>query len=183
MGKSKGIASPEHTEEEKILISNQVCDLYASQNATLESCCNAVGIPRNTFYYWCSQIEQIGQSYKKAKEKSVSIYWDRLREKAQTGLEILVEGQTYTETRREVGVTSTGAIDKTTETEVTVLPNPTSVIFALKGEFPDRFADRGKTDITSNGKEIGQSPFSTLPIEKQEEILLMLQNASNVTNK
>ena len=39
------------------------------------------------------------------------------------------------------------------------------------------------TDITTNGKEIGQSPFSILPIEKQEEILLMLQNASNVTNK
>lgn len=39
------------------------------------------------------------------------------------------------------------------------------------------------TDITSNGKEISQSPFSILPIEKQEEILLMLQNASNVTDK
>lgn len=175
MGKLKGVAAPQHSEGEKIALAKRVCELYESQNATLKSCCESAGVSENTFYYWCAQIEEIKVLYKKAKEKSVEIFWDRLREKAQTGLERLVEGETYTETRREVGVTSTGSIDKTTETEVRVLPNPTSVIFALKGEYPDRFADRGKTDLTSGGKEILQSPLLSLPLDKQEEILLILQ--------
>lgn len=40
-----------------------------------------------------------------------------------------------------------------------------------------------KTDLTTNGKDIIQSPFASLPIEKQEEILLMLQNVSDATDK
>lgn len=164
-----------HTESERLEIVKGVCALYESQNSTLASCCDASGISERTFRYWAASFADIAALYKKAKDKSVEIYWDRLREKAQTGLERLVEGETYTEKRHEVGVTSTGAIDKTTETEVTILPNPTSVIFALKGEYPDRFADRAKTQSTVRVVD----GLEKIPLEKRLAALAILEANQN----
>lgn len=173
MAKEKGNSEPKYTDADKILLGSEVCRLYESQNCTLESACKSVGISDRLFRYWCASLSELSESYKKAKSKSVEIYWDRLREKAQTGLEILVEGLTYTETKYESGVTSTGSISKTTETEVKVLPNPTSVIFALKGEFPDRFSDKVKTDATvnlvSNGGEMTDAQFAALKAASEIE--------------
>lgn len=179
MAAKKGSAKPEYTENEKIDLVGKICNLYASNTFSIASCCESVGISDRLFRYWIETSGEFSDLYKKAKAKSVEIYWDRLREKAQTGLERLVEGETYTETKHEVGVTSTGSINKTTETEVTVLPNPTSVIFALKGEYPERFVER--QDITSKGKEIGQSPFANMTPERQAEYLRLLiaDNAAN----
>lgn len=190
MGKLKGIAAPQHSEEEKIRLSKQVCDLYESQNCTLESACNEVGIPMRTFHLWNAQIAEIAEYYKKAKENADEFYWNELlRPKLKTSLQVLVEGfQDVQEVEEDVvwqGVMAKdsdgNALRKNKVTRSHVAPNPTSVIFGMKVVFPEKTRDR--TDVTTNGKEIGQSPFSTLPIEKQEEILLMLQNASNTSDK
>lgn len=165
MGRVKGAPAPQHTEKEKIALSEKVCELYETQNATIESCCEAIGISDGSFRLWCRQIAEIGERYKKAKELSVELYWDRLRDKAQRGLERLVEGTTYTEIRRENGEGPKGPITKTVEAEVVIMPNPISVIFALKGEFPDRFVERTRSDATvtiSNGGELSAEQFEAL---------------------
>ena len=48
MGKRKGVAAPQHTEEQKLALAKQVCDLYESQWATIESVCKEVGIGEST---------------------------------------------------------------------------------------------------------------------------------------
>jgi hypothetical protein len=171
MGK-KGNASILHTDEQKIAIAKAVCDLYESQGCTLQSACESAGISDRLFRYWCASFSEISELYKKAKSKSVEIYWDRLRDKAQTSLERLVEGEKYTETKYETGTTSTGVINKTTETEVTVLPNPTSVIFALKGEFPERFVDRHEVSA-KDGKPLVQ--LNDVPLEAKLAALAILE--------
>ncbi len=171
----KGQKAPQHSHSEKIELAMAVCALYESQGCTLQSACEAVGMSDRVFRYWVSTVAEVADLYKKAKTKSVEIFWDRLRDKAQDSLERLVEGQTYIETRHEDGVTSTGSINKTTTTDVTVLPNPTAVIFALKGEYPDRFADRAKTQATVNVIE----GLEKIPIENRLAALAILEANQN----
>lgn len=166
MAKEKGKAAPHHTDEEKISLSKRICEIYETQHCTLDSACEAVGITSRSFYLWAAQISEISETYKKAKVKSEEHYFEeRLKPKVMRSLEKLVEGQTYTETRREEGSGPQGPTFKTVETDVTVLPNPTSVIFAMKGIFKDRFAELSKTETTLtvvNGGDIDPKDFALL---------------------
>lgn len=174
MGK-KGEPEKKHTLEEKIDLSTKVCDLYSSQNATLKSCCDAVGVSENTFYYWTVHVEEVKELYKKAKESSTEIYWDKLRQKAQKSLERLIEGEKYFETKSESGIAASGPIEKTTISEVVVLPNPTSVIFALKGEYPGRFSDR----VQHTGENGDPIKFENVSLEDKLAALALLEGRKN----
>lgn len=187
MGKAKGVSAPQHTEEEKIALAKQVCDMYQSQNCTLQSACDAAGIPMRTFHLWNAQIAEIAEAYKKAKEKADEFYWQELlRPKLKTSLEILVEGfpeeQEVEEDVYWQGVCvkdpETGMpIRKNKVTRTRVAPNPTSVIFGMKVVFPERTKDRA--DVTTNGKDITADPLANVPIEKQAEILRLLLPKKN----
>lgn len=183
MGKLKGVASPAHTEEEKISLAKQVCEVYESQRCTLESACEIVGIPVRTFHFWNAQIAEIAETYKKAKESADEFYWNELlKPKLKTSLQKLVEGFDE-EQEVEEDVVWQGVMVKDPETglplrknKVTrakVAPNPTSVIFGMKVVFPDKTKDG--IDITSGGKELSRGPLADLPIEQQAEILRLLQ--------
>jgi hypothetical protein len=187
MGKRKGVAAPQHTEEQKIALAKQVCDLYESQWATIESVCKEVGIGESTFRLWAVQIEEIGEMYKKAKTKSEEHYFEeRLKPKAMRSLERLIEGF---EDKQEVeeDVVWQGIVVKDKETNVPlrknkvtrskVAPNPTSVIFGMKLAFPEKTKDG--VDITTNGKDVGRGPLADLSIEDQADILrkLLKKNA------
>jgi len=182
MGKRKGVAAPQHTEEEKIALAKQVCDLYESQNCTLESACNEVGIPMRTFHLWNSQIAEIAEYYKKAKENADEFYWQELlRPKLKTSLQLLVEGfDEQQEVEEDVywqGVAVKDAVSgktlrKNKVTKSRVAPNATSVIFGMKVVFPEKTKDRA--DVTSDGKQIGQNPLDGLSIEDKAQILRIL---------
>lgn len=175
MAKQKGVAAPQRSEADKIALARQICELYESQGVTLQSVCESVGITDRLFRYWCASISEISDLYKKAKEKSIEIYWDVLREKAQSSLELLIEGTTYTELKNESGIGASGPISKTTETEVRVLPNPTSVIFALKGEFPGRFSDK----VQHTGKDGDAIKFEGVSLEDKLAALALLEGKKN----
>ncbi len=187
MGKRKGIAAPQHTDEEKIMIAKQVCDLYESQWVTIESVCKEFGIGASTFRLWVVQIGEIGEMYKKAKVKSEEHYFEeRLKPKAMRSLERLIEGF---EDKQEVeeDVVWQGVMVKDSVTNLplrknkvtysNVAPNPTSVIFGMKLAFPEKTKDG--VDITTNGKDVGRSPLADLSIEDQADILrkLLKKNA------
>jgi hypothetical protein len=181
MGKQKGVAAPQHTQEEKIALAKQVCDLYESQNCTLESACESVGLPQATFYLWKAQIVEIGEYYKKAKENADEFYWhELLRPKLKTSLQLLVEGfDEVHEMEEDVvwqGVMVKDDNDKPMRknkiTKSRVAPNPTSVIFGMKVVFPEKTKDRA--DVTSDGKQIGQNPLDGLSIEDKAQILRIL---------
>lgn len=155
MATKNGEQKREHTEAERNKVAADICAMYSEGAYTLASCCEACGITDRMFRFWIAKYEHISEQYKKAKARQSEIKWDLIREKAVKGLERLVEGEEYTEKRTESGVGSSGMFTKDVVSEVVVLPNPTAVIFALKGEFPERFADRQKTttEITVTNPE------------------------------
>lgn len=180
----KGERAPQHSKEEKIELAMAVCALYESQGCTLESACKSVGMSDRLFRYWVATVSEVSELYKKAKTKSVEIYWDRLRDKAQDGLEKLVSGfderQTVVEDVYWQGVAcidpETGkTAKKTKETKAHVAPNVGAVIFALKGEYPDRFADRAKTQSTINVIE----GLNEIPLEKRLAAMAALETVTN----
>lgn len=143
MSAQKGKSKPEYTHEQKAQIVERVCLLYESQNVTLESCCNAAGVSVRAFYLWVSENAQFAERYKKAKVKQDDFYWDLLREKGKTALERLIEGEEKTEVKEEgSNVGGKFIMAKKTTTTTKILPNATAVIFAMKGEYPERFVER-----------------------------------------
>lgn len=145
------------TDEERLNFVQQICDLYESQSATIESCCKAVGISYRVFRLWCTKNSDFAEMYKKARERQDLAYWeDVIRPKAKKSLLRLIEGEEFTETKEESGTTSFGPIEKTVTTTKVILPNATAVIFAMKGEYKDRFSER--QEITGrDGKDLPPS--------------------------
>jgi hypothetical protein len=164
------------TQDERIDLVKKICDLYASEGGTIESTCEACGLSVNTFYLWTCKYTELKDIYKKAKELSDEVFLEKLRPRAQKSLIRLIEGETYTKTKQESGVNATGSFGKTVTEEVLVLPNPTSVIFALKGVQHETFGD--KRDITTNGESLN-TPFANMPLSKRIAILEILESESD----
>ncbi len=153
MAGQKGKAQPKYSEQQKAEIVEKVCELYESQHVTVESCCNAVGVSDRLFRFWVSENPELSERYKKAKQNQDVFYWeDIIKPKAKTALQRLLEGEETEDVEiRELsdkGVL-TGDQAKTIKRSRS-MPNPTAVIFALKGEYPDRFADRQKVETDLN---------------------------------
>jgi hypothetical protein len=162
--------SPKYSLEEKAELVKKVCDLYESQNATIESCCKSVGVSYRAFRLWTVEHADFAELYKKARNNQDNIFWeDIIRPKSKKSLLRLIEGEEYTETKEEDGLTPMGPVSKTTITKKVVLPNPTAVIFAMKGEYKDRFTDR--QEITGkDGKELPAAIITVrMPSEPPKE--------------
>lgn len=157
MAANKGESKPQHTEEQKRAIVERICELYETQHSTLESCCKSAGVSESIFRLWLTQVAEFGERYKKAREKQDETYWDMLRPLAKTSLQRLLEGEETEETTvadLNFRGTLTGQTAETVRRGKTQ-PNPTAVIFTLKGLYPDMFAERHKieSDITVNWHE------------------------------
>ncbi|TXH53472.1 MAG: hypothetical protein E6Q97_13190 [Desulfurellales bacterium] len=152
MATKKGSAKPQTKPEERGEVVERVCVLYESQHATLESCCQAAGIASRTFYEWLAENAEFAQRYKKAKTAQREFYWQEIiRPLAETGLEKLLKGQKLkTKTVEDLSFQGNLTGERAaTEKEVESSPNPTAVIFTLKGLEPEMFADRSKVDQTT----------------------------------
>lgn len=168
MGRVKGAPAPQRTDKEKIVLSEKVCELYETQNATIESCCEAVGISDGSFRLWCRQIAEIGERYKKAKEVFEQQYFEeRLKPRLMTAMERLItemeDEKVVVEELAHQGL-KTGD-SRTVITKTKREANPTAVIFGMKGVFPDRFVERTKSESTvtiSNGGELSTEQFEAL---------------------
>ena len=75
---------PEQERREKV---EKICELYSTENATIESCCSEIGISVRTFQNWINNNSELSDKYKKAKEANAKIGKDGIREKAATALE------------------------------------------------------------------------------------------------
>lgn len=167
-----------HTDEQKREIVERVCELYESQNATIESCCEAAGVSRQSFSLWVVQNGELGERYKKAKEKQDEYFLEEIiKPKAKTGFERLLEGEETEDLEiRELSAYGLPTKDAngnvntaTTKKRSKTLPNAPSVIFAMKGIYPEKFADRTKFEGDINLKT--DEWFTKLPLEKRLAIL------------
>lgn len=156
MPAQKGKSKPEYTPEQKAKIVERVCSLYETQNATVASCCEMAGISDRLFNLWVAQSSEFSERYKKAKERQDKNYWENIiRPLAKTTLQRLLEGEEITDTElRDLSdkgkLTGDKAqIVKTGRTQ----PNATALIFALKGLYPEMFADRAFLNVKTEAME------------------------------
>lgn len=163
-----------HNEAQKLELVQRICDLYETQGATVASCCKAVGINERTFYFWLKENSQLSEIYEKAKEGADVVYWDRLREKAKGSLEKLVDGFKVKGSRKETGETDKGHFSKDIETVDEVGPNPTAVIFTLKGLYPEMFTDRQKIEHSGEVQTIDPAKLTA---EQKRQLLEIYEAA------
>lgn len=182
-----GEPKPEYTHDEKTAIVEKVCLMYESQHCTLESACAAAGVSVRSFLLWRTQFTDFADRFKKAKLAQQADYWETLIQPlADTALQRLLKGEKATDkktkgerqvTRNEAGeLIESFAITEQTVTEKEILPNPTVVIFANKGLYPERFVDHSKVEQEVTVKD--QSLFMQLPLDKRLAILEII-NAGN----
>lgn len=174
MPAQKGKPKPEYDEAEKAEIVERVCVLYESQNATLDSCCEAAGISDRTFLLWRSQNADFAERFKKAKSNQDENYWqDIIRPLAKTALQKHLEVE-YAEEESDIvyqGAKALG-IDGSPikqRTKKWVLPNPIISIFALKGLYKDMFADRHEHSGPNGGPIETKTLIIEIPTDGGEE--------------
>ncbi len=183
-----GTQKREYTDEEKKEIVEKVCELYESQNCTLESACQAAGIGDRTFLLWRTQNADFAERFKKARSVQQADYWENvIQPKAASALQRLLEGETYVEkkVKRELvkGLNDEEPLMKETElveTEKRILPAAAVVIFVTKGLYPERFTDHIKQDTTVQVVQVN-SWFAQLPFEQQLEVLRIKNAAKNAS--
>jgi hypothetical protein len=176
MPSKKGTSNPQTPPGERAKLVERICELYETQNATVESCCKSVGVEWRTFYLWIAQNSELAERYKKAKTNQDAHYWqDIIRPLAKTSLQRLLEGEATEDveirelayngvpTKDADGAVNTAKTMKNSKTQ----PNPTAVIFTLKGIYPDMFAERNIIDLKTAAPQIEQiTPEQIAAIDK-----------------
>lgn len=89
------------TEAEKIEIADVVCMMYATDQFSLSDCLEQCGISPATWVAWKRQVKQIEFAYIDAQKTKDAIYRTRLRHRARTMAERMIDGMTIELTERE----------------------------------------------------------------------------------
>lgn len=83
------------TKRQKIKLAKEVCELYQTDQYTLESCLHQVGIRSDsTWYKWTADLEEVADLFNKAKKEKTTRYRAGLVERARTTLERYLDGFT-----------------------------------------------------------------------------------------
>ena len=140
------------TKEDRVKIAEYVCKVYATDDFTINDTLLAFGIhTAATWHTWIRGDEQIKLLYDKAIQAKNESYFPRLREKARSALEKVVEGYTVTTTevkRTPVVVTDiNGKITVSEESyveekkikQVYIKPMPQAIMYALDNLDKDNF--------------------------------------------
>lgn len=182
MPTNKGEKMKHHTPEEKAALVQMICELYESQNATIESCCEASGISEPTFRLWMSQNTEFKERYKKAKEVQEDNYWeDIIKPLQKRALQKHLEVEMSHE-QSEVVYQGVKAKDEFGQPLIqysskAVLPNPSVLIFSMKGTYPDKFAD--KQEVKHSGAINTGFDVSRLSGKEAAALLQLMEKAKN----
>lgn len=145
-------AETHYSEAERAVIFQRVCDIYQSQQCTVESACKVVGLSGRTFFLWKAKFAELSAVYIKAREKQEEMFWeDVIRPLTKSALKRHLECETKKEVTEVEGLDDNGEmiLKKKITNAVPVLPNPSVTIFTAKGMFPDKFKEEEETrDIT-----------------------------------
>jgi hypothetical protein len=142
-------------------IVDKICALIESDDYSIDEVCKMVGINTWTFYEWKKKDKSFVKRIEEADEKRLNLF----KKSARSGLLTLLNGKEYEEVTTEyvdkkVGKNNDGTdayaprIKSMKKTKKFILPNPTSVIFALKNLDPDNFKDIFDNNNTQNVKLI-----------------------------
>lgn len=180
------MAQKHHTHEEKVKVAGAICERYATDKYTIDSCCKKHGITHRTFRNWCVDVSEVSDLYLKAQQDAANIKKERLKEKALQGLEKLISGYKVTEETREQLVNQLGRIslddegqpiEKVKKVMKHVGPNPTAIIFTLTNRDPEEWKNsqniNSKNTNSNTNLNYNSEPLSS---EKIREINAALEN-------
>lgn len=143
---------------------DKICQLIESDDYTLKEVCNHVSIGVSTFFDWKNNFPEFLEAIKKAEERRL----DTIKQAARSGLLTLLRGKEWEEMTTELIEGSDGKpkIKKQTKVKKFIMPNPTSVIFALKNLDEDNFADLTRTELSGpNGGPIQMEQITGMEIK------------------
>jgi len=161
--------------QEKLKKAAGVCDLYATDDYTLEDCCRNQGISPATFYNWVDQYGEIRGRYKKAQAKAESAYFTRLKIKSRKSLEKRVSGYEVEEKKVEYkNVDGKLKVVSQVVTKKFVQPSDTAIIFSLTNKDPENFKHKQHIEHSPAG---GKYDFSHLTDEQLEKLEAQLEKA------
>lgn len=157
----------------KLRLAQLICEKYATNKYTIESCCDSEGVPYRTFNSWTTKgkkgyVAEVEEFYKNALDKKSETNRGELKEIALSSFRRLISGEEYEEKSTIIRVDPSGEGGQIREVKKTIkkiMPNPASVIFALKNLDPEHFKD--KQDIN-----VSMDPFTELmkaAAESEEE--------------
>lgn len=128
--------------EEKIKIAELVCQMYETDEHTLKECAKNVGIDVKTFFNWTQKYPEISSIYLDADNLKDRIYRHKLKSRAITQAERLIDG--YTVELKDVEATKDADGNKTGSKikvrEVLVRPSAKlihTVIYGMNGSKKD----------------------------------------------
>lgn len=113
----------------------KVCEYYAAQRITLQSACEAGGVPARSFRRWASEVAEVAAMYEKAQLAQGELFKEQLRLKLPNALEKLIDGYEIEETHTEMAPPKDGQparILSMRKVKKRTGPNVGAVIFALK---------------------------------------------------
>lgn len=134
---------------------DKICRLIEEDDYTVSELCKLTGIVESTYFEWKASKPEFSEAITQAEDKRLQTF----KVLARKGLRILLEGKEWEETTTEGKLIKDGdkEVFKTTKAKKIkkfILPNPTSVLFALKNLDGDNFKDIIRTDLTSDGEPI-----------------------------
>jgi hypothetical protein len=149
----------------------KICELIAADDYTIAEVCEQSGISRETFNVWKNTKPDFSDSIKKAEERRLETF----KKAARSGLLILLQGKQWEE------VTTEYVEDKEDpkkpkikfKRKVTkfILPNPTSVIFAMKNLDSEYFKDKIETKNENTNYNYNSVPLTPEEIKQFSKAL------------
>lgn len=162
------------SQAEKLKIATAICEQYATNDFTIESCCKSNGVSYSTFHLWINEkdgegnIGEVGATYQKAQQAKDNAYKSTLKQLARTALEkrvtgydIEVEETTDELIRLPGGEETTVNRIRTKQTTRHISPDVRAIIFALTNTDGGNFTTATESEID----------FSKLTEQEQEAIL------------
>lgn len=157
-------SAAERTTDERRQTANAICELYESDNVTIQSCCGEHGITDRTFKNWVDNDSEISARYKIAKQKHSKNRKEGIKEKAVDALERLVVGYWVeeTETVELFGKNGDMAGRQIKTKKRFIGPSTTAVIFTLKNADPENWNENIQVEMTGEPQvfKIGNQTIS-----------------------
>lgn len=129
----------------------RICQLIETDDYTVREICKNVDINVDTFYAWKNDKPEFSEALKKADD----VRLEKFKTAARSGLLVLLNGKEYEEVLTEMVAGKPDAegntkpvIKSQRKIKKFLMPNPTSVIFALKNLDEERFSDIFKQEHT-----------------------------------
>lgn len=152
-------------------IVTRICEMLREGDYTVKDICLSVGIHMDTYYEWLKVKPEFKAAAEKAIEAEKAERWDRHRQAAGRGLLTLLEGKEYKEVSTEYTFDRNGKpkIKSRKVANKVILPNATSVIFALKNLEKDTYKDVVNNEISGKDGEPLQNTVIVLPANNRND--------------